>query len=104
MTGRLLSSTENGETTSYFYDAAGRTLRVQCGAQTTRSLYDSSGRLVQEIGPKQYEASKDALPSENTYEDASAGTRYVYEANGNLISQTNHMDRPQRIPTTAPAT
>ncbi len=89
MTGRLLSSTENGETTSYFYDAAGRTLRVQCGAQTTRSLYDSSGRLVQEIGPKQYEASKDGLPSENTYEDASAGTRYVYAANGNLISQTN---------------
>ena len=89
MTGRLLSSTENGETTSYLYDAAGRTLRVQCGAQTTRSLYDGKGRLVQEIGPKQYDGSKDGLPFENTYGDASAGTRYVYAANGNLISQTN---------------
>ena len=89
MTGRLLSSTENGETTSYLYDAAGRTLRVQCGAQATRFLYDSRGRLVQEIGPKQYDGSKDGLPSENTYGDASAGTRYVYADNGNLISQTN---------------
>ena len=61
MTGRLLSSTENGETTSYLYDAAGRTLRVQCGTQTTRSLYDSKGRLVQEIGPKQYEARRSSV-------------------------------------------
>ena len=59
----------------------------------TRTLYDSLGRVVQEIGPEDYDATLDGLPTANTYSDSSAGTTYVYASNNTLSSETNRLGK-----------
>ena len=91
--GNLLITQSEGDSATYVYDKAGRTLRVTQNGETTRTLYDDEGRTVQEIVPEDYDSSKDGLPTSNTYTDANAGHRYVYnQATGNLDSETNRLD------------
>ena len=91
--GNLLTTQSEGDSATYVYDKAGRTLRVTQNGETTRTLYDDEGRTVQEIAPEDYDSSKDGLPTSNTYADANAGHRYVYnQATGNLDSETNRLD------------
>lgn len=91
--GNILTTQSEGDNGSYIYDKAGRTLRVTQNGETTRTLYDDEGRIIQEITAEDYDSSKDGLPSENTYSDASAGHRYVYnEVTGNLDSETNRLN------------
>ena len=85
--GNLLTTQSEGDSATYVYDKAGRTLRVTQNGETTRTLYDNEGRVIQEIAPEDYDSSKDGLPTSNTYADANAGHRYVYnQATGNLYS------------------
>ena len=91
--GNLLTTQSESDSSTYVYDKAGRTLRVTQNGETTRTLYDDEGRTVQEIAPEDYDSSKDGLPTSNTYADANAGHRYVYnQATGNLDSETNRLD------------
>lgn len=91
--GNLLTTQSEGDSATYVYDKAGRTLRVTQNGETTRTLYDDEGRTVQEIAPEDYDSSKDGLPTSNTYADANAGHRYVYnETTGNLDSETNRLN------------
>ena len=90
--GNLLTTQSEGDSATYVYDKAGRTLRVPQNGETTRTLYDNEGRVIQEIAPEDYDSSKDGLPTSNTYADANASHRYVYnQATGNLDSETNHL-------------
>ena len=90
--GNLLTTQSEGDSATYVYDKAGRTLRVTQNGETTRTLYDNEGRVIQEIAPEDYDSSKDGLPTSNTYADANASHRYVYnQATGNLDSETNHL-------------
>ena len=90
--GNILNTQSESDNGSYIYDKAGRTLRVTQNGETTRTLYDNEGRVIQEIAPEDYDSSKDGLPTSNTYADANAGHRYVYnQATGNLDSETNHL-------------
>ena len=90
--GNLLTTQSEGDSATYVYDKAGRTLRVTQNGETTRTLYDNEGRVIQEIAPEDYDSSKHGLPTSNTYADANAGHRYVYnQATGNLDSETNHL-------------
>ena len=91
--GRQLTSTEGQTTTAYVYDAAGRTLRVTEGTEVTRTVYDALGRVVQVIGPEDYDAEDDGLPNSAAYTDNTAGTRYVYNQNGTLASETDRLGR-----------
>ncbi|MBQ8925432.1 MAG: RHS repeat-associated core domain-containing protein, partial [Clostridia bacterium] len=54
---------------------------------------DTLGRVIQEIGPEDYDASLDGLPTANTYSDSSAGTTYVYASNNTLSSETNRLGK-----------
>ena len=91
--GNLLTTQSEGDSATYVYDKAGRTLRVTQNGETTRTLYDNEGRVIQEIASEDYDSSKDGLPTSNTYADANAGHRYVYnQATGNLDSETNRLD------------
>ena len=91
--GNLLTTQSEGDSATYVYDKAGRTLRVTQNGETTRTLYDNEGRVIQEIAPEDYDSSKDGLPTSNTYADANAGHKYVYnQATGNLDSETNRLD------------
>ena len=65
--GNLLTTQSEGDSATYVYDKAGRTLRVTQNGETTRTLYDDEGRTVQEIAPEDYDSSKDGLPNTNTY-------------------------------------
>lgn len=90
--GNLLTSSTGNDTSSYIYDAAGRTLLANENGEYTRTIYDNQGRVVQEIDPKDYDSTKDGLPTSNTYSDANVGHRYVYnEETGNLDSETNRL-------------
>ena len=90
--GNILTSSTSNDTSSYIYDAAGRTLLVNENDECTRTIYDDLGRTVQEIGPEDYDHTKDGLPNANTYSDANVGHRYVYnETTGNLDSETNRL-------------
>lgn len=90
--GNLLTSSTGNDTSSYIYDAAGRTLLANENGKFTRTIYDNLGRVIQEIGPEDYDSTKDGLPTENTYLDANVGQRYVYdEKTGNLTSETNRL-------------
>lgn len=90
--GNVLSSTEGNDTSSYTYDAAGRLLLSNEAGECTRTLYDDMGRIVQEIDPEDYDSTKEGLPTENTYDDSTAGHRYVYDSTtGNLVSETNRL-------------
>lgn len=91
--GNLLTSVSGEETSSYIYDKAGRTLLANEKGDCTRTIYDSLGRTIQEISPEDYDSTKDGLPSENTYADASAGQTYKYAANGTLTSETNRLGK-----------
>ena len=96
--GRVVSSTtstsaNDTESSSAVYDAAGRTLKNDVRGDVTRTLYDSLGRVVQEIGPEDYDSTKDGLPNANTYNDSSAGTTYVYGADNTLTSETNRIGK-----------
>lgn len=90
--GNLLTSSTGNDTSSYIYDAAGRTLLANENGECTRTIYDDLGRTIQEIGPEDYDSTKDGLPTANTYSDSSVGHRYVYnETTGNLDSETNRL-------------
>lgn len=90
--GNLLTTQSEGDSATYVYDKAGRTLRVTQNGETTRTIYDNQGRTIQEIGPEDYDSTKDGLPNANTYSDANVGHRYVYnETTGNLDSETNRL-------------
>lgn len=91
--GNLLTSVSGEETSSYIYDKAGRTLLANEKGDCTRTIYDSLGRTIQEISPEDYDSTKDGLPAENTYTDASAGQTYKYAANGTLTSETNRLGK-----------
>lgn len=91
--GNLLTSVSGEDTSSYIYDKAGRTLLTNEKGDCTRTIYDSLGRTIQEISPEDYDSTKDGLPSENTYADASAGQTYKYAANGTLTSETNRLGK-----------
>ena len=91
--GNLLTTQSENDSATYVYDKAGRTLRVTQNGETTRTLYDNEGRVIQKIASEDYDSSKDGLPTSNTYADANAGHRYVYnETTGNLDSETNRLD------------
>lgn len=90
--GNLLTTQSENDSAAYVYDKAGRTLRVTQNGKTKRILYDDFGRTIQEIDHQDYDSTKDGLPTSNTYADANAGHRYVYnETTGNLDSETNHL-------------
>ncbi len=91
--GNLLTSVSGEDTSSYIYDKASRTLLANEKGECTRTIYDSLGRTIQEISPEDYDSTKDGLPSENTYADASAGQTYKYAANGTLTSETNRLGK-----------
>ena len=93
LTTSTATNSTNTETTSTIYDAAGRTLKSDVKGDVTRTLYDSLGRVIQEIGPEDYDSTKDGLPNNNTYSDASAGTTYVYASNNTLSSETNRLGK-----------
>lgn len=73
--GNLLTSSTGNDTSSYIYDAAGRTLLANENGECTRTIYDNQGRTIQEIGPQDYDSTKDGLPTENTYSDNSNITK-----------------------------
>ena len=90
--GNLLTSSTGTDTSSYTYDKAGRTLLANENGECTRTLYDNQGRTIQEIGPKDYDRTKDGLPESNTYSDSNVGHRYFYnEETGNLDSEINRI-------------
>lgn len=90
--GNVLTTGCENDTSSYIYDAAGRTLLANENGEYTRTLYDDQGRVIQEIGPEDYDSTKDGLPSANTYSDSTAGHTYVYDSTtGNLTSETNRL-------------
>ena len=90
--GNLLTSSTGNDTSSYIYDAAGRTLLANENGEYTRTIYDNLGRVVQEIGPDDYDSTKDSLPTANTYSDANVGYRYFYnEGTGNLDREINRL-------------
>ena len=91
--GNLLTATNGDEKSSYIYDKAGRTLLADENGKCTRTIYDNLGRVIQEISPDDYDASKDGLPESNTYADAKAGHTYKYAANGTLTSETNRLGK-----------
>lgn len=89
----MLTTATEGDTSSYVYDAAGRTLLSDENGECTRTLYDDLGRTVQEIAPEDYDSTKDGLPTENTYSDSNAGQRYYYNSEtGNLDREINRLD------------
>lgn len=91
--GNLLTTQSEGDSATYVYDKAGRTLRVTQNGETTRTIYDNQGRTIQEIAPEDYDNKKDGLPNENTYSDTNVGHRYVYnETTGNLDREINRLD------------
>ena len=91
--GNLLTSSTGNDTTSYIYDAAGRTLLENNNGECTRTLYDDLGRIVQEIGTKDYDSTKEGLPNANTYADSNVGQRYYYnDTTGNLDIEINRLD------------
>ena len=91
--GNLLTSSTGNDTSLYTYDDAGRTLLINENGECTRMLYDELGRVIQEIGPEDYDSTKDGLPYANTYSDSDVGHRYVYnEVTGNLDSETNRLN------------
>ena len=91
--GNLLTSSTGNDTSSYIYDAAGRTLLANENGKCTRTIYDNLGRVIQEIGPDDYDSTKDGLPTANTYSDANVGHRYFYnETTGNLDREINRLD------------
>lgn len=89
--GNLLTSVSGDETSSYIYDKAGRTLLANEKGECTRTIYDSLGRVIQEIGPEDYDSTKDGLPEENTYSDENAGHTYIYAENGTLTREKNRI-------------
>lgn len=90
--GKLLTTQCNDDTVSKIYDTAGRVLLLNDNGLCTRTLYDNQGRTIQEIGPEDYDSSKEGLPSENTYADANVGQRYVYnELTGNVDREINRL-------------
>ena len=91
--GNLLTIVSGENISSYIYDKAGRTLLANEKGDCTRTIYDSFGRTVQEIGPEDYDSTKDGLPESNTYADANAGQTYVYAANGTLTKETNRLGK-----------
>ncbi|MDE5671630.1 MAG: hypothetical protein K2I14_09270, partial [Eubacterium sp.] len=91
--GNVLTASNGDEKSTYIYDKAGRTLLADENGKCTRTIYDNLGRVIQEIAPDDYDASKDGLPESNTYSDSKAGHTYKYAANGTLTSETNRLGK-----------
>lgn len=85
--GNILTVQNDSSSSSFVYDSAGRQLRSNTDGEVSRTLYDEYGRVIQQIDSDVYDESKDGLPDENTYSDSSAGHRYIYAENGNLVSE-----------------
>ncbi len=94
--GNVLTTTGE-EGTAYTYDAAGRVLLANENGDYTRTIYDNLGRVIQEIGPEDYDETKDGLvrdPATNTYDDSTVGHTYVYNAEtGLLTSETDRLGK-----------
>lgn len=87
--GAVLTSSNDTDSTTKTYDKAGRLLLENKNGKYSRTVYDNLGRKTQEISSEDYDASKDGLPTNNTYSDTSVGHTYKYAANGTLTSETN---------------
>lgn len=91
--GNILTTSKGTENSLYIYDEAGRILFYNENGECHRTIYDNNGRIIQDIGNKDYDSSKDGLPTSKTYSDANVGHRYVYDdETGNLTSETNRLD------------
>lgn len=93
LTSSTATNSSNNETSSTIYDAAGRTLKSDIKGDVTRTRYDSLGRVIQEIGPDDYDATLDGLPNADTYSNSTAGSTYVYSADNTLASETNRLGK-----------
>ena len=88
---RLVKETDpDGVVTTYDYDVSGNRIRSSVngaeGTSITRMVYDPLGRVLQEVGPDEYNASYD---SSSGYSDSSAGTRWSYNAQGFVQTKTD---------------
>ena len=90
--GLLLSEeAPDGVRTEYAYNASGELLRKTVSpadrsqATVERIRYDAMGRVLQEIGPAQYQAGLDNL-SADSYGDPNAGICYTYDTAGNVTA------------------
>lgn len=64
---------------------------VYNNTDVTRFIYNADGKLIQQINPDQYDATKDGWVGTspvNTYSDSSAGNRFAYDADGNIQTET----------------
>lgn len=86
----VLTTSTGNDSSSYVYDSEGRLLRSNENGSVTRSIYDSKGRLIQEIGPQDYDSSKDNIEA-NTYADANVGTRYEYNDKDQITREINRI-------------
>ena len=90
--GRLISVTQpNGETVSYTYDSHGnRTSMTYPDGKTVSYTYDEMNRLVavKGVDGKTTRYSYDALGRRIATDGVKEDTVYVYDAVGNLVSQT----------------
>ena len=93
LTSSTATNSSNIENSSTIYDAAGRTLKSDIKSDVTRTRYDSLGRVIQEIGPDDYDATLDGLPNADTYSNSTAGSTYVYSADNTLASETNRLGK-----------
>ncbi|MBQ7206277.1 MAG: AIDA repeat-containing protein [Lentisphaeria bacterium] len=84
------ASTQNGETTSYLYDADGRLLSLTDADGTTSYTYDAAGNKATETAPdgSKYVYDADGNMTSVTAADGSV-TSYTYDAHGNVASITS---------------
>ena len=90
--GNMSSKTVDGVVTTYKYNNAGELLLVNEDGKCTRTLYDSQGRVIQEIGPEDYDSTCEGLPNSNTYSNPNVGQRYTYNSNNQVVSETNRLN------------
>lgn len=84
---------ENAVTTTFSYDLRGRLISQDVGGQITLLSYDSKGRLIQTALPDQTTVSYEYDEADRLVlkrDHWNNQTRYQYDANSNLISQSVH--------------
>lgn len=94
--GQLISqTTKDGKTNSFVYDLCGNKIRETLDGKTTRYVYNN-GKLIQQVDSDYYNTVDDGLnasPSNYDYLNTNVGTRYLYDAVGNLKTITDKYDR-----------
>jgi RHS repeat-associated protein len=83
LAGHVISTTDGlGRITRYAYDVLGRVIRITNAAgMVTRYGYDSAGRLAEVI--------ENERPNAPTNSSTNVRTTFTYDANGNLLTQTD---------------